>query len=110
MLDNLVCDVNFPISPHLSFLIFCFSLTFISPLVAYYVALHHFNVQEEGRRDDQQDEHIWESRLIAFGVMIGLWFVMFLPVVTWKYMVSLDFLYYSERTETNIGKGTCTNE
>lgn len=110
MLDNLVCDVNSPISPHLSFLIFCFSLAFVSPLVAYYVALHHFNVQEEGRRDDQQDEHIWESRLIAFGVMIGLWFVMFLPVVTWKYMVSLDFLYYSERTKTNIGKGTCTSE
>lgn len=61
-------------------------LTFISPLVAYYVALHHFNVQEEGERDDQQDGHIWESRLIAFGVMVGLWFVMFLPIATWKYM------------------------
>lgn len=61
-------------------------LTFVAPLVAYYVALHHFNRQEVGQREDQSDQFIWESRLIAFGVMVGLWFVMFLPIAVWKYM------------------------
>jgi fatty acid desaturase len=94
----------------LPLLIFCFSLTFVAPLAAYYVALHHFNRRDVDQQEDQPDQFIWESRLIAFSVMVGLWFVMFLPIVVWKYMVSLDSFCYSERIEANTGKGTCENE
>lgn len=59
-------------------------LTFIAPIVAYYDYIHHFNDEriDEGR----QNQIIWQARLIAFGVTVGLWIVMFLPIVIWKYM------------------------
>jgi len=69
-----------------SWMLLSLILTFIAPLVAYYVALHHFNRREDGIEEDNQDQYIWDSRLIAFGVTLGLWFVMFLPVAIWKYM------------------------
>ncbi|KAG2036102.1 hypothetical protein BDR03DRAFT_960782 [Suillus americanus] len=59
-------------------------LTFIAPIVAYYDYIHRF----DGERidDDRQNQIIWEARLIALAVTVGLWIVMFLPIVIWKYM------------------------
>ena len=65
--------------------------------MAYYIALDHFHANQqasefESQQDiDQQDNLIWESRLIALGVALGVWFVMFLPIAIWKYVVSLVF-------------------
>jgi hypothetical protein len=103
--DALIPDVNpSPFPPYLP-LIFRFSLTFIAPLAAYYVALHHFNRQEDVIEEDNQDQYIWDSRLIAFGVTLGLWFVMFLPVAIWKYIVSLHICTASSTLKQTPAKG-----
>ncbi|KAG1732211.1 uncharacterized protein EDB91DRAFT_1338387 [Suillus paluster] len=63
-------------------------LTFIAPLVAYYDTLHYLNNGQDfnDEQEDRQDEFIWKARLIALGIIVGLWFVMFLPVVIWKHV------------------------
>ena len=97
ILDASGLDVNSSLLPHRYLTISRFSLTFIVPLVAYYVALDHFHANQQGsefesQQDiDQQDNLIWESRLIALSVALGVWFVMFLPIAIWKYVVSLVF-------------------
>lgn len=73
-----------------SWMLLTLILTFIAPLVTYHISLDHFNrqLEEEAQREDrnQQDQFIWNSRLIAFGVIFGVWLVMFLPVAIWKHM------------------------
>jgi fatty acid desaturase len=68
-------------------------LTFIAPIVAYYDYIRHFD--DEQIDEDRQNQIVWQARLIAFVVTVGLWIVIFLPIAIWKYMViSIWFLYH----------------
>lgn len=67
-----------------SWMLVAMLLTFIAPIVAYYDYLHHFD--DEELDEDRQNAIIWQARLIALGITVGLWFVMFLPILIWKYM------------------------
>ena len=72
-------------SPYISLISHC-SLTFVIPIAAYNVSLARLNDTPE----DQQYGLINQARLIAFGVMLGVWFFMFLPIAIWKYIVGVD--------------------
>lgn len=61
-------------------------LTFIAPIVAYYDYIHHFDEDLEQINEDRQNQIVWQARLIALCVTVGVWIVMFLPVTIWKYM------------------------
>ncbi|KAG2750250.1 hypothetical protein P692DRAFT_201448936 [Suillus brevipes Sb2] len=59
-------------------------LTFIAPIVAYYDFIGHFDSEQID--EDRQNQIVWQARLIALVVTVGLWVVMFLPIAIWKYM------------------------
>jgi len=59
-------------------------LTFIAPIVAYYDYIHQFD--DEQVDEDRQIQIVWQARLVALLVTVGLWIVMFLPIIIWKYM------------------------
>ncbi|KAG1765028.1 hypothetical protein EDD22DRAFT_881758 [Suillus occidentalis] len=59
-------------------------LTFVAPIVAYYDFIGHFD--NEQIDEDRQNQIVWQARLIALVVTVGLWVVMFLPIAIWKYM------------------------
>lgn len=59
-------------------------LTFIAPIVAYYDFIGHFD--NELIDEDRQNQIVWQARLIALVVTVGLWVVMFLPIAIWKYI------------------------
>ncbi|KAG2364900.1 hypothetical protein BDR07DRAFT_1278801, partial [Suillus spraguei] len=61
-------------------------LTFIAPIVAYYDYIHHFDDDLEQINEDRQNQIVWQARLIALSVTVGVWIVMFLPITIWKYV------------------------
>jgi hypothetical protein len=85
ILDVRSSDVNWSLfCPYFS-LITYYSLTFIAPIVAYYDYIHQFD--NEQIDEDRQNQIVWQARLIALAVTVGLWVVMFLPIAFWKYTV-----------------------
>lgn len=67
-----------------SWMLVALILSFIAPIVAYYDYIHHFD--DEQIEEDRQNQIVWQARLIALLVIMGLWFVMYLPIAIWKYM------------------------
>jgi fatty acid desaturase len=79
-------------------------LTFIAPIVAYYDFIGHFDSEQID--EDRQNQIVWQARLIALVVTVGLWVVMFLPIAIWKYMVILIwFLYHFSVLKRVLEKG-----
>lgn len=60
--------------------------------MAYYDFIGHFDIEQID--EDRQNQIVWQARLIALVVTVGLWVVMFLPIAIWKYMVISMFLYH----------------
>lgn len=74
--------------------------------MAYYDFIGHFD--NEQIDEDRQNQIVWQARLIALVVTVGLWVVMFLPIFIWKYMVILIwFLYYFDVLKRVLERVVC---